>query len=162
MRIHLGANSEGYESATVVRSQLEAAGHDVLWHGAPQYDDNDDYPAISIRTVQAVVADEDAGVETRGLLLGGTGAGEVISANKVNGARVVSATSASYVVDARTHADINALVIPTAHVDDATRDDLIAALIGTAFSNGLDDARRLVNVAEFETGGTIEGWMIDS
>jgi len=161
MRIHLGANYEGYPSAQLLRTRLDAEGHEVIWHAAPDYDDNDDYPAISIRTLQAVIADEDDGIESRGILVGGTGAGEVISANKVNGARVVSATAAEYVADARTHADINALVIPTHHVDPGQVDALVTALLDTAFSNGLDDARRLVNVAEFETGGTIEGWMID-
>jgi ribose 5-phosphate isomerase B len=162
MRIHLGANSEGYDAAERLRSDLAAAGHEIVWHAAPAYDEGDDYPGIAIRTVQAVVSDEDAGVDSRAIIMGGSGAGEVIAANKVNGARVVSATDASYVADARVHADANGLVIPTAHVAADTIPVLVSALLDTAFSNGLDDARRLVNVAEFETSGTIEGWTIDA
>ncbi|WP_062378336.1 RpiB/LacA/LacB family sugar-phosphate isomerase [Demequina pelophila] len=161
MRIHIGANSEGYRLATDLRGLLEADGHEVHWHAAPAYDEGDDYPGIVIRTVQAVVADEDAGLDSRAVLVGGTGAGEVIAGNKVNGGRIVSATAAAYVADARTHADINGLVIPAAHVSPDDALGLVSTLVETAFSNGLDDARRLVNVAEFETSGTIEGWMVE-
>lgn len=160
-RIHIGANFEGYEAARTYADSFASDGHEVIWHAAPSYDDNDDYPAIVVRTIKSVIDDEDGGRDARALLFGGTGAGEVIAANKVNGGRVVSATETSYVVDARTHADINGLVVPTSHVSGATIGHLIAALLDTPFSNDLDDARRLVNIAEFETAGTIEGWNIE-
>jgi len=161
MRIHLGANSDGYAVAERLRDDLAAAGHEVVWHAAPALDEGDDYPAITIRTVQAVVADEDAGQDSRAVIVGGAGAGEVIAANKVNGARVVSATDAAVIVDARLRADVNGLVVPAAHVDAATVAALVDALVSSGFSNDLDDARRLVNVAEFETSGTIEGWTLE-
>lgn len=161
MRIHIAANSEGYEAARAVQHELTLAGREVVWHAAPEFDEGDDYPGIAIRAVQAVVHDEDAGRDARAVILGGAGAGEVIAANKVNGARVVSATDPAYVVDARTQADINGLVIPTAHVSPSTVPLLIDALLATPFSNDIDDARRLVNVAEFEAAGTIEGWTIE-
>lgn len=161
MRIHLGANSDGYRAAEALRDRLSADGHEVHWHAAPVYDENDDYAAISIRAIQAVIADEDAGTLSRAVLVGGAGAGEVISANKVNGARVISATDSAVVVDARQRTDINGLAIPSFHVDAATIADLVAALFDTEFSNDLDDARRLVNVAEFESSGTIEGWLVE-
>jgi ribose 5-phosphate isomerase B len=162
VRIHLGANHEGYAVAQELRDTLVAAGHDVVWHAAPEYDEGDDYPAIAIRTLQAVVADEDTGRETRAMLVGGTGAGEVIAANKVDGARVVSATDAGYVADARARADVNGLVVPLAHLDAAAVPGLLSALLETPFSSRLDDARRLVNIAEFETAGTIEGWLVEA
>jgi ribose 5-phosphate isomerase B len=161
MRIHIAANSEGYEAARAVQHELTVAGHEVVWHAAPEFDDGDDYPGIAIRAVQAVVHDEDAGRDAYAVILGGAGAGEVIAANKVNGARVVSATDPAYVVDARAQADINGLVIATAHVSPSTVLLLIDALLATPFSNDIDDARRLVNVAEFEAAGTIEGWTIE-
>jgi ribose 5-phosphate isomerase B len=158
MRIHLGANHEGYAAAQELRTRLEQEGHEVVWHAAPARDEGDDYPGITIRTMERVVADEDAGADSRAVIVGGTGAGEVIAANKVNGARVVSATAVSYVADARTHADINGLVIPLTHVDATRLAALAEAFLATGFSNDLDDARRLVNIAEFESSGTIEGW----
>lgn len=161
MRIHLSANHQGYEAASTLRSHLTSHGHDVVWHAAPVLDDNDDYHSIAIRAVKGVVADEDTGVDSRAIIVGGTGAGEVVAANKVHGARVVSATDERYVADARRHADINGLVIPISHISPDAVTGLVAALLDTPFSNDLDDARRIVNVAEFETNGTIEGWLIE-
>ncbi|ODT12219.1 MAG: hypothetical protein ABS61_00280 [Microbacterium sp. SCN 70-18] len=162
MRIHLGANSEGYRVAETLRTALSAAGHEVIWHAAPELDEGDDYTTISIQSIRAVVADEDAGRDSRAILVGGVGAGEVIAANKVNGARVVAATDAAQAAGARRHADVNGVVIPAAYVAGAAIDEIVAAFMATEFSGGYDDARRLVNVAEFETAGTIEGWMIET
>lgn len=159
--LHVGADWHAYHVASALVAELSAAGQDVTWHGPPRYDEGDDYPAIAVRAMQAVVADEDAGRDARALILGGAGAGEVIAANKVNGARVVSATEVAYVRDARRHADINGLVVPVQHVDEGVLRELLETLVNTPFSNDLDDARRLVNIAEFETSGTIEGWTVD-
>jgi ribose 5-phosphate isomerase B len=128
MRIHLGANYEGYRTATALRQSLSAAGHEVIWHAAPDYDEGD---------------------------------GEVIAANKVNGGRVVAATDAAYAASARRHADVNGIVLPVVHLDDDLVAEIVTAFLGTEFARGYDDARRLVNIAEFETAGTIEGWMIE-
>lgn len=159
--LHVGANWEGYHAGLALVAELAAAGNDVTWHGAPDYDEGDDYPAIVVHTIQAVVADEDAGRDARAVILSSTGAGEVVAANKVNGARVVSATDVEYVRGARTHADINGLVLPLLRLQQPAIRELIDALLHTPFSNDLDDARRLVNIAEFETAGTIEGWMVE-
>ena len=161
MRIHLGTNYQGYQIARALETRLSAAGHEVHWLGAPEYDFNDDYPAIAIRVAQAVVADEDAAIYARGIQVGGEGAGEVIAANKVNGARAVAALSVEYVANARAHADANLLVLPTDWLDDAEIDSLLGAFFDTAFADSIDDARRIINTAEFETSGTIEGWTID-
>ena len=161
-RIHIGADSTGYVSATALRTYLIGRGYEVIWHAAPAFDDGDDYPAIAIRTIQAVVSDEDEGVASRAVIVSTDGAGEVIAANKVNGARVVSATTSSYAASARRHADANGLVLPTAHVPDSQAFAIVEVFLETEFAGVYDDARRLVNVAEYESSGTIEGWMIES
>jgi len=162
MRIHLGANSEGYRVAETLRAALSTAGHEVIWHAAPEFDEGDDYTTIAIQSIQAVVADEDAGFDSRAIIVGGLGAGEVIAANKVNGARVVAATDSAHAADARRQADVNGVVIPAAYVMGDAIDAVVSAFLETDFSGDYDDARRLVNVAEFETAGTIEGWMIET
>lgn len=161
MRVHLGTNFQGYQAARDLEARLTTAGHEVHWMGAPSRDVGDDYPAIAIRVAQAVVADEDAAVYARGIQLGGEGAGEVIAANKVNGARAVAGLSPEYVAAARRHADANVLVLPTDWLDEAKIDALVAAFFDTSFGDSIDDARRIINTAEFETAGTIEGWAID-
>jgi ribose 5-phosphate isomerase RpiB len=65
------------------------------------------------------------------------------------------------VIDARQHADVTILVLGADLVNGDVSLDLVEALVSTPFLNNLDDARRVVNVAEFEASGTIEGWMIE-
>lgn len=161
MRIHLSANYAGYEAGRALETRLQQAGHDVHWLGSPVFDDNDDYPAMTIRVAQDVVADEDAAIYSRGIVLSGDGAGEVMAANKVNGARATIGLTAENVRAAREHADANVLVLPSDWLDATAIDALVGVFLDTSFSNGLDDARRLINTAEFETSGTIEGWAVD-
>ena len=159
MRIHLGANFQGYRAARSIEKQLIERGHEVHWYGAPEFDDNDDYPLYTIRVGQAVVEDSDAAIDSFGVVVGGTGVAEAICANKVHGVRAVLPTSIESIKDAREHSDANVLVLSSADAQDATA--LIELFIATQFLNDLDDARRFLNVAEFENSGTIEGWMID-
>lgn len=161
MRIHLGANYLGYELGRELEVWLGGQGYEVVWHGAREFDNEDDYPLYSIRVGQAVVEDEDSGVEARGILVGDTGAGETIATNKVNGSRAVPGVSESFVRDARAHADANILILGQAEVTTEQAQQLIEVFLAEPFQNLLDDARRIVNTAEFETSGTIEGWMVE-
>ncbi len=160
MRIHLAGNHAGYRRARDIENDL-ATGHEVIWHGPPDYDENDDYPVLAIRVAKAVVEDEDAGLATRGVVVGGDGAGETIAANKVNGARAVPGLDAGFVRAARIHADANVLIVPAGLQDPGQTRAVLAVFLDQGFSSDLDDARRLVNTAEFETAGTIEGWLIE-
>jgi ribose 5-phosphate isomerase B len=161
MRIHIAGNHEGYALARELETALRARDHDVQWHGPQAYDEGDDYPVYAINTARAVVADEDAGVPTAGLLIGRSGAGESIAANKVNGARAIPGTSTDLVAEARRHADANILSLGAAFADSDLAQTLVETFLGTPFGNTLDDARRIVNTAEYETSGTIEGWMLE-
>lgn len=162
MRIHLAANHAGYELAGTLREGLAPTGHEVIWHGPPAYDEGDDYPPGAIRVAKAVVEDEDAGRPGRGVIVGGDGAGETVAANKVNGARAVPALSVEFVRGARFRADVNVLVLPAALLTADAAAQLLDTFLTAEFSADLDDARRLVNTAEFETAGTIEGWLVDT
>lgn len=159
MRIHLGANYQGYNEARELEQQLIGRGHEVTWHGSESYDFNDDYPLYCIRVGQAVVEDSDAAVDSIGVIVGGTGAAETISANKVNGVRAVLPASAAVIKDARQHADANVLILSAEDARDGVA--LIELFGSTEFLNNLDDARRVINVAEYESSGTIEGWMVE-
>lgn len=161
MRIHLGANYQGYKLARELETALNEKGHEVIWQAAAEFDDNDDYPVYCIRVGQAVVEDEDTGITARGVMIGGTGAAEAIATNKVNGARAVHTNNPDVVVDARAHADANILVLGADLVDLAQATALTEILVDQPFLTLLDDARRVVNTAEFENSGTIEGWMIE-
>jgi len=160
MRINLAANFHGFEFGHQLKDWLEAEGHEVVWHGADFYDVEDDYPLFAFRVGLAVIDDEDNGADTCGIVVGGSGTGEIIAANKVQGARAIPALNAAYVADAREHANANILVIGK---DFTTFDEakaLIKVFFDTKFSRLLDDTRRLINTAEYEASKTIEGWKI--
>ncbi|WP_431710846.1 RpiB/LacA/LacB family sugar-phosphate isomerase [Glutamicibacter uratoxydans] len=159
MRIHLGTNYQGWELAGALRQWL-AAEHEVIWHGAPSYDHEDDYPHYAIAVARGVVADEDAGVPVLGISCGYSGNAEVICCNKVNGARAITASDPRFVTAAREQADANVLTLGAAYLDTDTAKELVSTMLVTAFSGNLDDARRIVNTAEFETSSTIEGWTL--
>ncbi|MEY4533441.1 MAG: hypothetical protein RI926_1210 [Actinomycetota bacterium] len=161
MRIHLGANYLGYELGRELEAWLGGLGHEVVWQGAPELDNEDDYPLYSIRVGQAVVGDEDAGIPVRGILVGHTGSSETIAANKVNGSRAIAGLSAEFIRDARQHADANIVIFGQALTSFEEAQELVTIFLDEPFLNILDDARRIVNTAEYETSGTVEGWMID-
>ena len=160
MRIHMSAEHRGWDLAKQLEAWLVTQGHEILWHGAEFKDEGDDYPLFTIRTAQAQLADEDAGVAAKSIVVGGDGSGEVIAANKVNGARATLAMNAKQVEHARKHADASLLVIGSNHHNFEQAKELIEIFLATAFGDLIDDARRIINTTEFENSGTIEGWMI--
>ena len=160
MRIHLAADYLGYDLARQLETWLKG-NHEVIWHAGDEIDEGDDYPLFAVRVGQSVIQDEDQGLETFGILVGGTGNGEIIALNKVKGVRAALAVTKDLVALARQEQNANALAIAAAH----TSFDEAKALITAAFENeyfgAIDSSRRIINVAEYENRGTIEGWLIE-
>ena len=105
MRIHVAADHAGFDLKTAVTEHLTALGHEVVDHGAHAYDPQDDYPAFCLEAAQAVVADPGS----LGLVIGGSGNGEQIAANKVLGVRAALAWSVQTARLAREHNDANVM-----------------------------------------------------
>ncbi|HOA59651.1 MAG TPA: RpiB/LacA/LacB family sugar-phosphate isomerase, partial [Dermatophilaceae bacterium] len=89
MRVHLGGDHAAYALQRALVDHLTAAGHEVIDHGPLAYDAMDDYPVFVLRAAQAVAADPGSA----GIVLGGSGNGEVMAANKVPGIRAAYAAS---------------------------------------------------------------------
>ncbi len=89
MRIHIGSDHAGLELKAALVEYLQGKGHDVKDHGPHEYDAVDDYPDFCIPAAIATVADP----ASLGIVLGGSGNGEQIAANKVKGVRAVLAWS---------------------------------------------------------------------
>jgi ribose 5-phosphate isomerase B len=87
MRIHIGSDHAGLELKAALVEYLQSKGHDVNDHGPHEYDAVDDYPDFCIPAAIATVADP----ASLGIVLGGSGNGEQIAANKVKGVRAVLA-----------------------------------------------------------------------
>ena len=107
MRVYLGADHAGYELKVHLARQLATQGFDVVDVGAASFDPDDDYPAFCFHTGARVVADPGS----LGVVIGGSGNGEQIAANKVPGVRAALAWSLETAHLAREHNDANVVGI---------------------------------------------------
>jgi len=162
MRIHLGTDHAGLEFNTTLAQHLEEAGHEVVDHGPTEYAPLDDYPSFCINAAIAVVRDQRAGVEALGVVFGGSGNGEQIAANKVEGVRAALVWNESTATLARQHNDANVISIGARQHTVHEAMDFIDLFIATPFSNEERHARRIAQLAEYETTGTIAGHRIDA
>jgi ribose 5-phosphate isomerase B len=107
MKIHLGTDHAGFDFKNALAEHLKQLGHDVVDHGAHSFDAEDDYPAFCIAAAEAVAADSSS----LGIVIGGSGNGEQIAANKVVGIRAALAWSVETAVLAREHNNANVVSI---------------------------------------------------
>jgi len=161
MRIHIATDHAGLEFSKDLQEHLTSAGHEVVDHGPQTYEPLDDYPSFCINAARAVVADQAAGIEALGIVFGGSGNGEQIAANKVTGARAALVWNVSTAELARQHNDANLIAIGARQhpVEDAVL--FIDTFIATPFSHEERHARRIAQLAEYETTGAIAGHEID-
>jgi ribose 5-phosphate isomerase B len=134
---------------------LTAAGFDVVDHGPREYDPEDDYPGFCIDAALAVVADQAAGIEALGIVLGGSGNGEQIAANKVRGIRAALAWNYDTARLARNHNDANVIAVGGRQhsVEEAT--SIIEAFLNEPFSNDARHVRRIGKIADYEATGNV-------
>ena len=147
MRIHVGSDHAGFELKNVICEHLSAAGHDVTDHGALQYDGDDDYPPFCIAAAAATVAD----ASSLGIVVGGSGNGEQIAANKVPGVRAALVWSVETAALSRQHNDANVMGIGARMHDEATALTLVDTFVGTAFSGESRHVRRIALLAQYES-----------
>ena len=83
MKIHLATDHAGLDLKNSIKEYLSDKGHDITDHGAYEYDALDDYPDYIFPCARAVAAD----TESRGIILGGSGQGEAMAANRIKGCR---------------------------------------------------------------------------
>lgn len=161
MRIHLATDHAGLDFSADLGIHLTAAGHEVINHGPTSYDPLDDYPSFCISAARAVVADLTDGVHSLGVVFGGSGNGEQMAANKVAGARAALVWSTATAELAREHNDANVIAIGARQhpVDDVKL--FIDTFIETPFSHDERHARRIAQLAEYETTGRIIGHEVD-
>jgi ribose 5-phosphate isomerase B len=151
MRVHLGSDHAGFELKQRMQEHLRQAGHEPVDHGPAAYDADDDYPPYVLRAARAVV-DEPGSL---GVVLGGSGNGEAIAANKVAGVRCVLAWSTAIAQVGREHNDANVMGLGARMHDEATALAILDAFVSTAFSGESRHSRRLAMLAEYERTGDL-------
>jgi ribose 5-phosphate isomerase B len=151
MRVHLGSDHAGFELKGRLVERLVELGHEPVDHGALEYDEVDDYPPFVLRAAEGVAA--DAG--SMGIVIGGSGNGEAIAANKVKGIRCALAHSEDTARLAREHNDANVVSIGARMHDEATAVHLVELFLETPYSGEPRHTRRIEMLSAYETTGLL-------
>ena len=147
MRIHIAADHAGYELKTTLAEHLRGRGHDVVDHGAHAYDAADDYPEFCFAAAEATVAEPGS----LGLVIGGSGNGEQIAANKVAGARAALAWSVQTAQLARAHNNANVAGIGARQHSEAEAIEIVEAFLAEPFSDQERHQRRIDQLGAYES-----------
>ncbi len=152
MRIHIATDHAGLELSHFLIRELTKQGHQLIDHGPTEYDPLDDYPEFCINAAKAGIADERAGVQALGIVLGGSGNGEQISANKVEGIRAALAWNQDTAKLAREHNNANVVALGARMHSQQEILQLVEIFIAEPFSNEERHSRRINQISAFEQG----------
>lgn len=146
MRIHIATDHAGFELKNELVKHLQDAGHEVIDHGAHEYEPLDDYPSFCIDCGKGVVADPGS----LGVVIGGSGNGEQIAANKVDGVRAALVWNEDTARLARAHNDANVISIGFRQHDLDYCFHLVDLFIAEPFSGDERHVRRISQISAFE------------
>jgi ribose 5-phosphate isomerase B len=151
VRVYLGSDHAGFELKAALVAWLTEAGHDPVDCGPHGFDPEDDYPAFVMRAAQGVIDNPGS----LGVVIGGSGNGEQIAANKVPGIRAALAWTVNTARLARLHNDANVVSLGAREysIDDAV--SFVKVFVETPFSGEIRHARRLAQITEYETTGEL-------
>ena len=146
MRIHIGSDHAGLELKSQLIEHLVGNGHDVTDHGPYEYDAVDDYPDFCIPAADAVAKD----LASLGIVLGGSGNGEQIAANKVKGIRAALAWSVETAKLAKDHNNANVIAVGGRMHELPVVKEIVDAFIAHPFSADERHIRRIDKITAFE------------
>lgn len=146
MRVHIATDHAAFELKNYLVERLRADGHDVVDHGAHTYEALDDYPPLIIPCAEAVVAEPGS----LGIVLGGSGNGEQIAANKVKGIRAGLANNVELARLTREHNDANVIALGGRMQSLEAGYEIVATFLATPFSGDERHQRRIDQLAEYE------------
>jgi ribose 5-phosphate isomerase B len=151
VRVYLGSDHAGFELKARLIEWLTGAGHEPVDCGPETYVPDDDYPPHVMRAAQGVAGDPGS----LGIVIGGSGNGEQIAANKIPGIRAALAWTEETAQLARQHNDANVLSLGARMyaIDEAV--GFARVFIATPFSGQQRHARRLAMIADYEKTGDL-------
>jgi ribose 5-phosphate isomerase B len=151
VRVYLGSDHAGFELKSAVAEAAAAAGHDVVDCGPPSYQPGDDYPPYVMRAAAAAAANPGS----IAIVIGGSGNGEQIAANKIDGIRAALAWNEETGRLARQHNDANVLSLGARMhpVPDAVHFALV--FLETPFSGEPRHQRRIDMISGYEESGVL-------
>jgi ribose 5-phosphate isomerase B len=151
MRVHLGSDHAGFELKTRLVERLVELGHEPVDHGPAVYDAVDDYPPYVLRAAEATAKEPDS----LGIVIGGSGNGEAIAANKVKGIRCALAHSEETAQLGREHNNANVVSVGARMHDEATAVRLVEVFLATPYSGEERHTRRIEMLTAYENTGTL-------
>jgi len=151
MRVHIGSDHAGFELKNHLVQHLTGAGHDVVDHGPAVYDAVDDYPPYCLRTAEAVTKDDGS----LGIVIGGSGNGEQIAANKVKGVRAALAWSTETARLSREHNNANVVSVGARMHSEEEATGFVETFLSTDYSGEARHTRRIEMLAGYEETGEL-------
>lgn len=151
MRVFLGSDHAGFELKEHLVGWLAANGHEPVDCGPRAYDASDDYPPFVLRAAARTGGEPG----TLGIVIGGSGNGEAIAANKVKGVRAALAWNDDTARLARQHNDANVISIGARQHDQATATRFVELFLATPFSGEERHSRRIEMLTRYEETGEL-------
>ncbi len=151
MRIHIGGDHAAWDMHQDLIPFLEGEGHEVTNHGPFGYDPEDDYPVFVLRAAEAVAADP----ESLGIVLGGSGNGEQMAANKVRDIRAALCFTVELAQLAREHNDARVISLGGRQNTLAEARAIVTTFLSTPFSGVERHQRRIDLVTAYEATGEL-------
>ncbi len=147
MKIYLATDHAGFTLKEKVKLFLQEQKYDVIDCGAYMYNKDDDYPDFISKAAQAVSEDPDS---SRGIVLGKSGTGECIVANKYKNVRAFLAVNEKNVQLAREHNDANVMSLGSEIVSLSKAEILVTLFLETKFPGEERHNRRIEKIKEIE------------
>ena len=147
MKIYVASDHGGYELKKELVNYLQEKGHVIEDMGNKKHDSQDDYPDFILPLAEKVAKD----IGTMGIILGRSGNGEAIAANKVKGIRAAVCLNAQVAKMAREHNDANILSLGADYVDLNTAKVIADTFLETSFSTKEKYKRRVNKITSYES-----------
>jgi ribose 5-phosphate isomerase B len=151
VRVYLGSDHAGFELKAALIEWLAAAGHEPVDCGPAAYHHDDDYPPYVMRAAQRAVSNPGS----LGIVIGGSGNGEQIAANKITGVRAALAWTDETARLARQHNDANVLSLGAREYPAADAIGFAKVFVETPFSGEARHARRIGLISDYEKSGQL-------
>jgi ribose 5-phosphate isomerase B len=150
MKIYIASDHGGYQLKEQLKSYLSEKGYEVEDIGNTNYDPDDDYPDFIIPLAEKVTKELGEGNEVLGIILGRSGNGEAIAANKVKGIRAAVCLNEEMARKAREDNDANILSLGADYINEDQAKAIVDIFINTQFSNKERYARRAEKIINYE------------
>ena len=153
MRVHLGSDHAGFELKAKIAARVRELGHEPVDCGPHTFVADDDYPPHCLRAATNAVAERELG--SLAIVIGGSGNGEAIAANKVRGARCALAHSEETARLGRAHNDANVMSLGARMIEERDALRFVELFLTTPFSGEPRHTRRIAQLTDYESSGTL-------